>query len=45
MYEPNCGIEKLMMSWGHDEYLYRVLLHNNVKFPKEALYMIRWDYI
>ncbi|XP_072934778.1 inositol oxygenase-like [Epargyreus clarus] len=42
MYEPNCGIEKLMMSWGHDEYLYRVLLHNKAKLPTEGLYMIRY---
>lgn len=21
IYEPNCGLEKLMISWGHDEYL------------------------
>ncbi|XP_013146583.1 PREDICTED: inositol oxygenase-like [Papilio polytes] len=42
MYEPQCGIERLMMSWGHDEYLYRVLVHNKSTLPKEALYMIRY---
>ncbi|XP_045454382.1 inositol oxygenase [Melitaea cinxia] len=42
MYKPNCGIENLMMSWGHDEYLYRVLKHNNAKFPEEGLWMIRY---
>ncbi|XP_013167610.1 PREDICTED: inositol oxygenase-like [Papilio xuthus] len=42
MYEPQCGIEQLMMSWGHDEYLYRVLVHNKSSLPKEALYMIRY---
>lgn len=42
MYEPKCGLEKLMLSWGHDEYLYRVLLHNKTKLPKEALAMIRY---
>lgn len=21
MYGPNCGLDKLMISWGHDEYL------------------------
>lgn len=30
------------MSWGHDEYLYRVLRHNNTTLPNEALYMIRY---
>ncbi|CAH2093544.1 unnamed protein product [Euphydryas editha] len=42
MYKKNCGIENLMMSWGHDEYLYRVLKHNNAKFPEEGLWMIRY---
>ncbi|XP_017777449.1 PREDICTED: inositol oxygenase [Nicrophorus vespilloides] len=42
MYEPNCGLDKLTLSWGHDEYLYRVLKHNKSTLPKEALYMIRY---
>jgi inositol oxygenase len=41
MYEPNCGLDNLMMSWGHDEYLYRMLKFNGAKLPDEALYMIR----
>ena len=24
IYEPNCGLDNLTMSWGHDEYMYRV---------------------
>ncbi|CAG4932050.1 unnamed protein product [Colias eurytheme] len=42
IYQPKCGIENLTMSWGHDEYLYRVLVHNKSKFPKEGLWMIRY---
>lgn len=42
MYEPNCGLDKLVMSWGHDEYLYRMLKHNNAKLPPHALNMIRF---
>ncbi|XP_038216576.1 inositol oxygenase-like [Zerene cesonia] len=42
MYEPNCGIEKLIMSWGHDEYLYHVMKHNKAKIPEEGLAMIRY---
>lgn len=42
MYKPKCGISNLMMSWGHDEYLYRLLVHNKSKLPKEALTMIRY---
>lgn len=42
MYSTNCGLSKVTMSWGHDEYLYRVLKHNNATLPEEALYMIRF---
>lgn len=42
IYEKNCGIENLQMSWGHDEYLYQVLKHNKSTLPKQALQMIRY---
>ncbi|XP_038667574.1 inositol oxygenase [Scyliorhinus canicula] len=42
MYEPNCGLDKVLMSWGHDEYLYNVLKTNGCKLPQEGLYMIRF---
>ncbi|XP_053974779.1 inositol oxygenase [Hylaeus volcanicus] len=42
MYKPKCGLKNLTMSWGHDEYLYRVLAHNKTKLPKEGLAMIRY---
>lgn len=42
MYKPKCGLENLTMSWGHDEYLYRVLKHNKSTLPEQALYMIRY---
>ncbi|XP_066999675.2 inositol oxygenase [Anabrus simplex] len=42
MYEPNCGLDNLVLSWGHDEYLYRMLKHNNAKLPEKALKMIRF---
>jgi len=42
MYEPKCGLSKVMMSWGHDEYLYQVLKHNKTTLPDTALYMIRY---
>lgn len=28
IYQPNCGIENLTLSFGHDEYLYQILRHN-----------------
>ena len=42
IYEPNCGVENLMMSWGHDEYLYQMLKHNKTTIPREGLNMIRF---
>jgi Myo-inositol oxygenase len=41
MYEENCGLDKVMMSWGHDEYMYRMLKHNKSTLPEEAFYIIR----
>ncbi|XP_054714914.1 inositol oxygenase-like [Uloborus diversus] len=42
IYEEHCGLEKVIMSWGHDEYMYRVLKHNKCPLPEEALYVIRF---
>jgi len=39
MYEPGCGLENVHMSWGHDEYMYRVAMDY---LPEPALYMIRY---
>lgn len=39
VYAPNCGLDKVHMSWGHDEYLYHLLSDH---LPLEALYMIRY---
>jgi inositol oxygenase len=39
VYEANCGLDKVQMSWGHDEYLYQVVKDY---LPQEALYMIRY---
>ncbi|XP_065173083.1 inositol oxygenase [Atheta coriaria] len=42
MYKENCGLENVLLSWGHDEYLYHMLKHNKSTLPKEALAMIRF---
>lgn len=42
IYEPGCGIDNLMFAWGHDEYMYRMLVANDTTLPKEALDMIRY---
>lgn len=42
IYKENCGLDNITMSWGHDEYLYRMLKANNSTLPEEALYRIRY---
>lgn len=42
MYKPQCGITNLTMSWGHDEFMYRVLKHNKSTLPEVALHIIRF---
>ena len=39
MYEEGCGLENVLMSWGHDEYMYHIVKDY---LPTEALYMIRY---
>ena len=41
-YVDNCGLDDCSVSFGHDEYLYRLLKYNNHKLPLEAEYMIRY---
>lgn len=39
IYEKNCGLNNVKMSWGHDEYLYQIMKDY---LPEPALYMIRY---
>jgi inositol oxygenase len=39
VYESGCGLDKVHLSWGHDEYLYHVV---KPYLPEPALYMIRY---
>ena len=39
IYESGCGLDKVHMSWGHDEYLYQLVKDH---LPDPALYMIRY---
>jgi inositol oxygenase len=41
IYAPGCGLDNLMLSWGHDEYLYHVVKDQST-LPAEALAMIRY---
>lgn len=40
IYEPGCGLDRLRMAWGHDEYIYQVLRES--KLPDGALAMLRY---
>ncbi len=39
VYEEGCGLEKVHLSWGHDEYIYNVVREF---LPEEGLYMLRY---
>jgi inositol oxygenase len=39
VYQPNCGLKNIHMSWGHDEYAYQMLKDY---LPEPALYMLRY---
>lgn len=42
MYKPNCGLDNVLFSWGHDEYMACVLQnHSKCTLPKEAIRIIR----
>ncbi|TGZ76200.1 inositol oxygenase [Ascodesmis nigricans] len=41
IYSPNCGIGKLMISWGHDEYIYQIAKEQST-IPAEGLAMLRY---
>lgn len=39
VYNENCGLKNVHMSWGHDEYLFHI---SKDYLPEQALYMIRY---
>ncbi|KAF2766137.1 inositol oxygenase 1 [Teratosphaeria nubilosa] len=41
IYSPGCGLDNVMLSWGHDEYLYHICKDQST-LPDEALAMIRY---
>lgn len=41
IYRPGCGMDKIMLSWGHDEYLYHIVKDQST-LPEESLAMIRY---
>lgn len=41
IYSAGCGLDSVMLSWGHDEYLYHIAKEQST-LPQEALAMIRY---
>ena len=41
IYMPGCGLDNVMLAWGHDEYLYHVVKEQS-SLPAESLVMIRY---
>ncbi len=39
IYSPNCGLRNVVMSWGHDEYVFHIMRNF---LPEPALYMLRF---
>lgn len=39
IYSEGCGLRNVMMSWGHDEYVYQMLKDH---LPESGLYMLRY---
>ncbi|KAL2534102.1 Inositol oxygenase 1 [Abeliophyllum distichum] len=42
VYSEGCGLEKVLMSWGHDDYMYMVAKENKTTLPSAALFIIRF---
>ncbi|MEZ5363033.1 MAG: inositol oxygenase family protein [Bryobacterales bacterium] len=40
IYDESCGMDNLLISWGHDEYVYQVMRES--KLPAEGLAMLRY---
>ena len=41
IYHPGIGLDSVIMTWGHDEYLYQVL-ESQSRLPEDALFAIRF---
>jgi hypothetical protein len=41
IYQAGCGLKNVYMSWGAPEYLYMMLVLNQVALPEEALFILR----
>ncbi|KAB1209261.1 Inositol oxygenase 1 [Morella rubra] len=42
IYSEGCGLDNVMVSWGHDDYMYLVAKNNGTTLPPAALFIIRF---
>ncbi|KAL1325678.1 hypothetical protein HN51_035734 [Arachis hypogaea] len=42
VYTKGCGLNNVMMSWGHDDYMYLVAKENGSTLPSAGLFIIRY---
>ncbi|KAL0308540.1 UNVERIFIED_CONTAM: Inositol oxygenase 2 [Sesamum radiatum] len=42
IYQEGCGLENVVMSWGHDDYMYLVAKENGTTLPSAALFIVRY---
>ncbi|TYH97363.1 hypothetical protein ES332_A12G238200v1 [Gossypium tomentosum] len=42
VYSEGCGLDNLLMSWGHDDYMYMVAKENGTTLPQAGLFIIRY---
>jgi len=42
IYQEGCGLDNVLFSWGHDEYMYQVCVKNKSTLPEEGLFCIRY---
>ncbi|XWS17360.1 hypothetical protein CRYUN_Cryun33cG0060600 [Craigia yunnanensis] len=42
VYSEGCGLENILISWGHDDYMYLVAKENGSTLPSAGLFIIRF---
>ncbi|CAN1164894.1 Inositol oxygenase 2 [Linum perenne] len=42
VYSQGCGLNNVMMTWGHDDYMYLVAKENGTTLPSPGLFIIRY---
>ncbi|XP_057443507.1 inositol oxygenase 2-like [Lotus japonicus] len=42
IYNEGCGLDNVVMSWGHDDYMYLVAKENGTTLPPAALFIVRY---